>query len=82
VTEFQTLWLEEERDPPAFTRVRDKKSQNFVVEKLDLPAKKEESDHFNESDEETDLDQDETLQDMIDILEREDIPNLESHFCK
>jgi transcription factor IIIB subunit 2 len=82
VTEFQTLWLEEERDPPAFTRVRDKKSQNVVAEKVILPSKKEELDHFNESDEDTDLDQDETLQDMIDILEREEIRELEANFCK
>ena len=32
VTEFQTLWLEEERDPPSYTRSREKKHhQSFAL---------------------------------------------------
>lgn len=80
VTEFQTLWLEDERDPPAFTRGRDKKAQTAVVEKETELLKKEESEM--ESDEETDFDNDETLQDMMEILEREEIRDLEANFRK
>ena len=82
VSEFQTLWLEEERDPPAFIRGRDKKVQSVNVEKENIMLKKEEPLLGSaDSDDETEIDDDETLQDMMDILQQEEVRDLESNFC-
>ncbi len=83
MNEFQTLWLEEERDPPAYVRAREKK---FAKSADALKHARSDDEHEpqtvfvtpplteeNIDDEESQ----DTLREMIEILEREDTDQLE-----
>ena len=87
VNEFQTLWLEEEKDPPAYVRAREKKFAS--AKSVDTPLKHARSDDEHESHDdelptppltEDNIDDEEsqsTLREMMEILEREDTERLE-----